>query len=378
MKRKLIIFGIFLAGVLSVVIAAYGQSQKYIDRLKEADKHIAFLKKVEEAIEIIEKDREKPVSLEFIDVSNLILKVNDYEPPSPFVYDVEGGWGGSPGEAGGVSFDDEEGESWEGEPFGPDELIERVKYVTGDENWPEEPGGFGMIEHHRGKLIVCHTPEMIEKVRNIIKDIERDLPVQISSEVYLLAVKEDYLGELRKKGSSVITPEAVKKILSDTRMKGETELVRTAYLNSYSAQAAYLYNGAIHTYQGDTDTSGAGGLTPIEIFDPIINIFREGLIVGLRADYNKDTKKVNLVAMISLSKLTAIEEHKGIGGGFAEKQEFGVTPCVVETPKVDLQIVSGSADVPEGYGLLLGGSRMKTAQAEQKSFVVLIVPRIQK
>ena len=52
--------------------------------------------------------------------------------------------------------------------------------------------------------------------------------------------------------------------------------------------------------------------------------------------------------------------------------------CKVETPKVDLQIVNGSSDVPEGYGLLLGGSRMKTAQAKQKSFVVLIVPEVQK
>jgi len=378
MKRKALISSIFIVAVLAVVISAYGQSRKYIDMLKEADKHIAFLKKVEEAIVIIENEREQPFEFEFIDVSDLMLKVSDYEPPSPFVHDVEGGWYDGAGSAGGISFDDEEGEPWEGEAFGRDELIERILYATGEENWPEDSNGFGTIEYHRGKLIIGHTPEMIERVRKIIDAIRHNMPLQISSEVYLLATEEDYLGEIRKKGSSVIAPEAIKKLLRDTRVDSKVELVRSAYIAAYSGQAAYLYNGAIHSYQGDTDTSGAGGLTPIEIFDPVINIFREGLIVGLRAEHNRDTDKVNLVAMVSLSKVTAIEEHKGIGGGFAEKQDFGVTPCVVETPKVDLQIVSGSADVPEGSGLLLGGARMKTAQARQKSFLVLIVPRVQR
>jgi hypothetical protein len=123
------------------------------------------------------------------------------------------------------------------------------------------------------------------------------------------------------------------------------------------------------------------GFVAFEIFDPIINIFNEGLIIGLRAQYNSQINQTNLVAMVSLSKLTAIEEHKAIGGGLAgeqDKTKGRVTECKVETPKVDLQIVSGSADVPAGSGLLLGGSRMKTAQDQQKSFVVLVVPTVQK
>jgi hypothetical protein len=221
---------------------------------------------------------------------------------------------------------------------------------------------------------------MIKEVEGIVSQMRRNLPALISSSVYLFAADEDYLKQVRKKGSSTITPKAIEKIIADARGGGDVELLRTGYLTGYSSQAVYMYTGTIHTYQGDTDTSGAGGLAPFCIFDPIINVFREGLIVGLRAQYNRSTGQVNLVSMVSLSKLTAIEEHIGIGGGTAEEGKAGVSvmKCKVETPKVDLQIVSGSSDIPEGYGLLLGGSRIKTAQAKQKSFVVLIVPEVQK
>jgi hypothetical protein len=211
-----------------------------------------------------------------------------------------------------------------------------------------------------------------------VNDFRKNLPPLISSAVYLLAADEEYLSGLREKGSSIVSPEAIKKMLNDVQPGSKVELLRTGYLTAYSSQAAYLYCGTVQTYQGDTDTSGMSGLVPIEIFDPIINVFREGLIVGLRAQFNTQTNQTNLVAMVGLSKLIAIEEHKAIGGGFAKEKEGGVTGCKVETPKVDLQIVSGSADVPAGSGLLLGGSRMKTAQAQQKSFVVLVVPTVQK
>jgi hypothetical protein len=374
-----------LAGVLCAALAlgagyvAYGQSQEYIDKLKESEKYIAFLEKVQNTIKTIEKDREVKKELRIIDVTDLLTIIPDYAPPSPFVHDVEG-LTYSEG-AGGMALDEDE-EAFESEPYGPDEFIELIRARTArddEDRWPEEEGGFGTIEVHRGKLIVCNTPEVIKEVEAIVSDMRGNLPALISSSVYLFAADEDYLKQIRKTGSSVITPEAIGKVMADAQGGQKVELLKTGYLTAYSSQSVFMYTGTIHTYQGDTDTSGAGGLAPIQIFDPIINVFREGFIVGLRAQYNRTTGQVNLVAMVSLSKLTAIEEHIGIGGGIGEEGKGGgVMKCKVETPKVDLQIVSGSSDVPEGYGLLLGGSHMKTSQTAQKSFVVLIVPEVQK
>lgn len=366
MRKVILIVTLCAVLAFAAAYAAYGQSREYIDKLKQAEEHIALLEKINEAVKSIEKDLKPESKMRIFDITDLEMSLIDYAPPSPFVHDVESGFGRS-------EFTEEE--SFE-EPFGPEEIIEVIRARTGEENWPEEAGGFGTLEHHRGKLIVINTPEILQQVESIIEEMRSNSPALISSTVHLFALDEKYLEQIRKKGSSVITPQAIKKLIEDAEKGTEVELLRTGYLTSYSSQAAYLYAGTIHTYQGDTDTSGAGGLTPVVVFDPIINIFREGFIIGLRAQYNRTTGDVNMVAMVSLSKLTAIEEHTGMGGGLGK--EAPPEKCRVETPKVDLQIVSGSSDAPEGYGLLVGGSRMKTTQTEQKSFVVLIVPEVQK
>jgi hypothetical protein len=378
MRRLVIIISVCVISACGLVYAVYGQSKEDFDNLEKSKEYIALLDKINDAIETIENDRKPPervMELKFIDVSDLLHKVPNFAGPDIRVFDPEAcseGAGGGMG--GGISFDDDEDYDPFGEPFGPDEMTELIKANTGDENWPEEMGGFGTIELHRGKLIVCNTPEMVKQVEEIIERIRENMSVIISSTVYLFAADESYLSQVREKGSSVIGPEKVEKILNDTRAGGGVEMLETAYLTSYSSQTVYLYNGAEHPYMADTDTSGAGGLAPVCIFDPIIRLVREGLVVGLRTQYNDHTGLVNVVAAITLGKLTAIEEKTGIGGGVEEEPR----KCKVELPKVDLQTVDGTSDVPEGSGLLLGGSRMKTVQAQQKSFVVLIVPKVQK
>lgn len=379
MRKTIIMLAVCAVSATAVFCAAYGQSEKYIKRLRAADRHIKLLKEVEDAIDSIRKDRVPKLrrwEMHIFNITDLLIETRlpDFSPPSPFVQDVEYGCSGA---GGGITFNGDENSSDDG--YDPDDLVNLIKYRTGYYNWPEEEDGFGTINFNLGKLLVINTPAMIEKVGRVIEELRANLPDLVLSRVYLFAADEAYLKQLRDKEASVLSPDAVKKILSDSAGVEKVRMLKSGYLTAYSSQAAYLYCGTIHTYQGDTDTSGAGGLTPIEIFDPVINIFREGLIVGLRAHYNRQTDRVSLIAMISLSRLTEFEEHTGIGGGFCGPQEaHGVSKCTVETPKVDLQTVTGSSRVPPGHGLLLGGSKMKTAQDELKSFVVLIVPDVQK
>ena len=89
---------------------------------------------------------------------------------------------------------------------------------------------------------------MVRNVEAIVKDFGQNLPPLIPSVVYLLAADEEYLGQLREKGSSVVSLEAIKRILTNVQPGGKVELLRTGYLTAYSAQAAYLYCGTIHTY----------------------------------------------------------------------------------------------------------------------------------
>ena len=72
MRKRILtgVLGILLA--FGVGYAAYGQNQEYIDKLKESEKHIAFLKKVEDAIKTIEKEREVKKELKIIDITDLL------------------------------------------------------------------------------------------------------------------------------------------------------------------------------------------------------------------------------------------------------------------------------------------------------------------
>jgi len=366
MRKYALVLLLGLVMAFALAYKAHGQNKDSIDRLKQAETMIKLYEKTQKAISIIEQDRTKPVAMKVFDVKDLLEenRIKDYAPPSPFVFSVNN--------AGNEDFEDDE--DYE-EGFGPDELIELARSSTGDENWPEEAGGMGTIEYHRGKLIIVNTQEMVDKVELLLNDLQKSLPAIISSTVYLLVADEDYLQNYRRKDSSVITPQAIEKMLADAKTGDKIEIIKTGYISSYSSQAAFIHSGALHTYIGNTDTTGAGGMTPIMVFDPIINIFREGFIVGLRTQYIRETETVNVVAMVSLSSLTGIEEHTITCGGMGEQP---AKTYKVETPKVDLQIVSGSSDIPEGYGLLLGGSKMKTAQSSQKSFLVLIVPAVLK
>ncbi len=361
-----------VAIVLVLVYGAYGQSKEDLDNLAQSKSYIKLLEKVEDAIETIMKERKPPKrvkELKFIDVSDFVVKVPHFAGPDVRVFDPE-----QERTAPGITFGEDEDieDLEEGEPFGTEGLIELVKARTGDEKWPEEAGGFGTIEQHRGKLIVCNTPEVIKEVEQLLAEIRGNAAAIISSAIYLLSAQEEYLQQIRTKGSPIITPQAIKKVLADAQAGKEVKLIRAGYLSAYSGQSAYIYDGTAHTYVGDMDTSAGEGKS--SILDPVVNIFREGLVVNLRAQYNRQTGKTNIVAAVNLCKLISIEEHVAIGGGNDEK----LKSCKLETPTVDLQTVSGSADVPEHYGLLIGGSKMKTAQAKQESFVVLIVPTVRK
>ncbi len=358
-----------LCGVCALVFvyAAYGQSKETLDKLKEAETLIKIHDRTRKLIKTIEEERYVNKMMKIFNVSDLLeeSRIKDYAPPSPYVFDVESA----------SKMELEEDTEDYDEYFGPDELIELVRASTGEWKWPDLPDGFGTIECYRGRLVVINTPEVVGEISMLLDSLRKKLPVLISSSVYLLSAEGDYLEEQRENGSSVVSAKTTKKILDDANAGRGVKLLRTGYLTSYSAQAAYVHSGALHTYIGNTDTSGTGGESAAAVFDPVINVFREGFIIGLRAQYMKEPGTINLVAMISLSKLTAIEEHVGIGGGGGEK---GPVKVKIETPKVDLQVVSGSADVPLGHGLLVGGSKLRTAQAKQQCFVVLIVPAVMK
>jgi hypothetical protein len=166
---------VFLACALAFILVyvAYAQSKEVIDKLKESERQMELLKRVEDAIAAIQTDRKLPREMKIIDVADLLLRIPDYAPPSPFVYDVESSAVRPAGAA--ISFGAEE-EPFEKAAFSSDELTEILKRRIGEDNWPALPDGFGTIHLHRGKLIVINTPEMVRNVEAIVNEFRKNLP----------------------------------------------------------------------------------------------------------------------------------------------------------------------------------------------------------
>jgi type II secretory pathway component GspD/PulD (secretin) len=357
---------------------------------------------------------------EIYNVSDILARIPNFEGPDVRVFDPEagGGVGGGP-----ITFDDTEGES-EGEPFGPEELIELIKQATGEENWPEEAGGFGTIEHHRGQLIVINTREMHKKVEAILGNLRRNTGIFVVMEVRFVDVRNDFLEDigidyrgLGNGGSIIGTPmalianqsggtdsgvhkriptpagedwkgrvqhvfDAFPGLLSGARIdptptsglwlsstwvdpfqinailhaREETLAAHdmsSAMVTAHNRQRAFISVLRQRAYIADYDTSGAGGLTPIEVGDPIIRNFQEGIVLDVRPVVSSDRKYITIDVRPTYSALTTptISTIVVNMGTFTQSVLNGI----IEIPEVFLERAFTSVTIPDGGTAILGG-----------------------
>lgn len=375
---------------------------------------------------------------EIYNVSDILAKVPNFEGPDVRVWDPEqSGAGGGGG--GGISFDDEEGES-EGEPFGPEELIELIKAATGDENWPEEVGGFGTIEHHRGQLIVINTREVHKEVEAILNNLRRNTGIFVVIEVRFVDVRNDFLEDigidyrgLGNGGSIIGTPftliannsggtdsgvhkrvptpagenwvgriqnvfDAFPGLLTGARitpvdtsglwlsstwidpfqihaiLHAREETLRTHQMNSavitaHNRQRVFLSVLRQRAYIADYDTSGAGGLTPIEVADPIIRNFQEGIVLDVRPVVSSDRKYITIDVRPTFSALTTptISTIVVNMGTFLPSVIGGI----IEIPEVFLERAFTSVTIPDGGTAILGGLKEVTERKYVTSIPIL-------
>jgi len=376
---------------------------------------------------------------EIYNVSDVLAKVPNFEGPDVRVFDPEGGGAGGGGAPGGISFDDDEGES-EGEPFGPDELIELIRAATGDENWPEEAGGFGTIEHHRGQLIVINTREIHKKVEQILDNLRRNTGIFVVIEVRFVDVRNDFLEDigidyrgLGNGGAYIGTPmtliaqssggtdsgihkrdpdmtrenvmgrvqhmfDAFPGLLTGSRISptpdsglwlsstwiepfqinailhAREETLRTHQMNSamvtaHNRQRVFLSVLRQRAYIADYDTSGAGGLTPIEVADPIIRNFQEGIVLDVRPVVSSDRKYITIDVRPTFSALTTPTISTIIVnmGTFLQSVVAGV----IEIPEVFLERAFTSVTIPDGGTAILGGLKEVTERKYVTSLPVI-------
>ena len=370
MKKVLLLLLLSGAATTACVLPSLAQDRDAIESLKKAELEKKFLQKIRKAIEGIKKDREVKVVFEWevIDVSDIVEDfVPNYYAPNPRIRDLEAimrGGGPSP-----IPFDEEDDEeSWDS-----DGLEEWIRLKTGERAWKDFDET--MLKVHGGLLFVRNTAEVIRRVKEVVEKVRRKRREIVSLHLYLLSAAEEYMKRLSGGAQkAVLNADMMKKLMDNARKGRDVKLLRAAVIMAHSGQKVCLFDGVSHSYKGDCDTSGAGGLAPMEVYDPIINIMREGLTVGVMTRYNRDTDEFELTSMVALAHLHSLQEHTVVGGMGNNLKTFKV-----EVPKMSLQIIRGTGRVKAGCGLLLGGSRTKTSEKKRKNpTFILLVPTLQR
>jgi len=320
-KRMLVLVCCVLVGVLLPILA---QDEEALESLKKAEAEKKFLEAVRAAIESVKKDRQvlKAMEWRIFDIGDIATaKIPSFTAPQISVVSPEEGREPMPITVGG-EWEDDTG-LWDTAT-----LIEWIRLKTGEENWEIEGS---LIAPSRNLLVVRNTRWMLDKVESLLQEVRSRRREYITLHIYLIEASEGYIKALADETGKVLSPESVKRLMRDLKDGGDVELLRGGIVSCLNGQGVYVFDGASHTYKGDCDTSGTGGLTPVEIYDPIISTLIEGFIVEVATLYSRSTQTFSLNIDAALAKFLGLEE-KTATGGLTKLKTFKI-----EVPKMDIQ-----------------------------------------
>lgn len=373
---------------------------------------------------------------EIYNVSDILAKVQDFSGPEVRIFDPEAGGAGAPG---GITFDDD-GDEAEGDIIDADSLVELIRVATGEENWPEEEGGFGTITHHRGQLIVINTREIHKKIEEVLKNLRRNYGIFVVIEVRFVDVRNDFLEDIgidyrglgngnavigtgftlignnsggtdsgvHKRvptpatenyagriqhvfdafpdliGGARITPAVtsglwlnstwvepfqIQAILHAREETLKTREMSSAMVTAHNRQRVFISVLRQRAYIADYDTSGQGGLAPIEVGDPIIRNFQEGIVLDVRPVVSSDRKYITINIQPTFSALTTatISTITVNMGTFAPSVLNGI----IEIPEVFIERTFTSVTIPDGGTAMLGGLKEVTERKYVTSIPIM-------
>jgi len=143
-------------------------------------------------------------------------------------------------------------------------------------------------------------------------------------------------------------------------MHARTEQLRlrnlaSATVTAHNRQRVYIAVLNQRAYIADYDTSGAGGLAPFEVGDPIIKNFQEGTVLEVQPIISADRKYVTVNVRATYSHLmTPTLSTIIVNMGTIMPSVVG---SPIEIPEIGIDRVFTSATIPDGGTVLLGGLR---------------------
>lgn len=362
---------------------------------------------------ITEKGKEHGKGIfEIYNVSDVLQKINDFPGPNLRVFDPE-----NPQSAGtGLAFQDsqEETEAW----IDSEKIIELIKEGTGgDEAWPSEDDGYGLIEYHSGQLVVINSREVHRQIRKILLNIRKNSGIFICMEARFVELFDDFLRDvgvdLRGLGADYGTPFApppdagwVANPDPNNTLAGRTQNVLDGYpvfmsgerLNEQTAGGfaritmldPYQVSALIHmkdeyakrrilssaavtatngervfvsvvnqrAYIADYELGGAMSVgIAAEIGDPVVRNFQEGIVLDVRPTVSSDRKYITIDARPTVARLVGDTLSTVVVNLGTTTQ--AVTNGIIELPNIQLQQALTTVTIPDGGTILLGGLQIR-------------------
>ena len=170
--------------------------------------------------------------------------------------------------------------------------------------------------------------------------------------------------------TTFIEPFQVNAILRARDEKSRVQLLSAPVITAANRQRVYISAITQRAYIADYDlASGGTGFVAVEVADPIIQTFEEGVILDVRPTISYDRRYVTLDAKPTLAQLvggfiSTILVDLGSINQAAQQVPIGI-------PEITLQEAYTSVTVPDGGTALLGGFRSLNEQKLRSSIPIL-------
>lgn len=170
--------------------------------------------------------------------------------------------------------------------------------------------------------------------------------------------------------STFIEPFQVNAILRARDEKSRVQLLSAPVITAANRQRVFISAITQRAYISDYElASGGTGFVAVEVADPIIQTFEEGVILDVRPTISSDRRYVTLDAKPTLAQLvggfiSTILVDLGSINQAAQQVPIGI-------PEITLQEAYTSVTIPDGGTALLGGFRSLNEQKLRSSIPVL-------
>lgn len=348
---------------LALVLAAAGASAQD-PAAREVAELEALLARVDAALADLDALARPRFSFAQYDVRHLLQRPPDRVAPSLWVPSEAAGFRAARGGGGAGAFCFDSCEADAGAALEPDELEQLAVRAVGEDAW-DDPAS---IEVHRGFLLVRQTLLGHARIRRLLDDLARPATRAVQLDVgfyHLPAPLERDLREAALAAGGVLDPALLARLDGAVRA-GAARLTGSATLSALSEQRVYLHQGDERAYVADYERSSGGtGMVTETVPDPIVEVLRAGLALEVRPTVvDADAGGPRVALDVRFARSTPLT--------FVDRQ----TPWgVLTTPRVSMDSVRTSAQVPAGAGVLVFAAR-GTEDDGTSDVVIVVRPRV--